>query len=127
MLLSASRRQARAASQEHDAILLTVAAPPADAEQLAAVAGELLARLGMQVVLRRVARLELAELRQPLARDSGYFARVWVSFGENGKARLYLEHAARDRVLVRDVADDAEILELVREELATFCRPRSRD
>lgn len=98
-------------------ILLTVAAPPAEAEQLAAVAGELLQRLAMQVALRRVERVDVRELRQPLAGEPPYFARVWITFGKTGKARLYLEHAARDRVLVRDVADDAHNPELVREEL----------
>jgi hypothetical protein len=98
------------------AILLTVAAPPNDAEALGAVARELLERLAMQVELRRVERLEMRELRQPL-REQPYFARVWVTVGSSGKARLYLEHAARDRVLVRDVEGDAHNPELVREEL----------
>lgn len=97
-------------------IQLTVAASPSDAEALAAVARELLERLAMQVELRRLERLDMRELRQPL-RDQPYFARVWVTFGKSGKARLYLEHAARDRVLVRDVTDDSQNPELVREEL----------
>ena len=97
-------------------VQLTVAAPPSDAEALAAVARELLERLGMQVELRRVERLDLRELRQPL-HNQPYFARVWVALGKTGKARLYLEHAARDRVLVRDVTGDAHNPELLREEL----------
>lgn len=98
-------------------ILLTVAAPAAEAEQLAAVARELLQRLAMKVALRRVERIDMRELRQALAGEPAYFARVWITFGKSGKARLYLEHAARDRVLLRDVADDAHNPELVREEL----------
>lgn len=97
-------------------IRLTVAAPASDAEALGAVARELLERLAMQVELRRVERIDVRELRQPL-KGQPYFARVWVTFGKSGKARLYLEHAARDRVLVRDVSDDAQNPELVREEL----------
>lgn len=98
-------------------VLLTVAAPAAEAEKLEAVASELLARLEMRVELRRVERIDVRELRQPLRREPAYFARVWIAFGETGGARLYLEHAARDRVLLRDVADDAHNPELVREEL----------
>lgn len=94
-----------------------MAAPAAEAEQLAAVARELLQRLQMQVALRRVERVDTRELRQALAGEPPYFARVWIAFDKTGKARLYLEHAARDRVLVRDVADDAHNPELVREEL----------
>jgi|GEM_PF-2959650 len=111
-------RNAPAAEPDHpDAILLTVAASAVEAEQTAAVARELLQRLAMQVELRRVERVDVRELRQPLTRGPAYFARVWIAFGKTGKARLYLEHAARDRVLVRDVANDAHNPELVREEL----------
>jgi hypothetical protein len=118
LCLSALGRNARADELDRqNAILLTVAAKPAEAEQMAAVARELLQRLAMRVVLRRVERVELRELRQPLTREPAYFARVWIDFGRTGKARLYLEHAARDRVLVRDVADDAHNRELLREEL----------
>ncbi len=98
-------------------ILLTVAAPPTEAAKLEAVAEELLKRLEMQVELRRVERIDLREIRQPLRREPAYFARVWIAFGRPGRARLYLEHAARDRVLVRDVTDDSNNPELVREEL----------
>ena len=98
-------------------ILLTVAAPPTEAGKLEAVAQELLKRLEMQVELRRVERIDVREIRQPLRREPAYFARVWIAFGKPGRARLYLEHAARDRVLVRDVTDDSNNPELVREEL----------
>ena len=106
-----------AESDRQPAILLTVAAEPAEAEQMAAVARELLGRLAMQVVLRQVERVDLRELRQPPMREPAYFARVWIGLGKTGRARLYLEQAARDRVLVRDVANDAHNAELVREEL----------
>ncbi len=98
-------------------ILLTVAAPPSEAGKLEAVAEELLKRLAMQVELRRVERIDVREIRQPLPREPAYFARVWIAFGKAGRARLYLEHAARDRVLIRDVTDDSNNPELVREEL----------
>jgi hypothetical protein len=98
-------------------ILLTVAAPPDEAAKLEAVARELLERLAMRVELRRVARIDVREIRQPLRREPAYFARVWIAFSKTGKARLYLEHSARDRVLLRDVTDDAHNPELVREEL----------
>jgi len=120
LLLGLVAFPARAHAQEAErerTILLTVAAPTAEAEQLAAVARELLQRLAMQVVLRRVERIDVRELRRALVGEPPYFARVWITFGKTGKARLYLEHAARDRVLVRDVADDAHNPELVREEL----------
>ena len=110
-----SPRVANAQSERDSTVQLTVAASPSDAEALGAVARELLARLAMQVELRRVVRLELRELRQE-QRSEPYFARVWVTLGPTG-ARLYLEHAARDRVLVRDVTDDANNPELLREEL----------
>ncbi len=98
-------------------ILLTVAAPANEAGKLEAVAEELLKRLEMQVELRRVERIDVREIRQPLRREPAYFARVWIAFGKPGRARLYVEHAARDRVLVRDVTDDSNNPELVREEL----------
>lgn len=108
-------RAANAQSGPGSTVQLTVAASPSDAEALGAVASELLARLAMQVELRRVERLNLRELRQSQG-GAPYFARVWVALGNAG-ARLYLEHAARARVLVRDVADDAHNPELLREEL----------
>ena len=110
-------KPARAQSAGRDStIQLTVAAPPSDAEALGAVVRELLERLAMQIELRRVERIDLRELRQA-PRGDAYFARVWVALGKSGKARLYLEHAARDRVLVRDVTDDTNNPELLREEL----------
>ncbi|HEX2877813.1 MAG TPA: hypothetical protein VHP33_41470 [Polyangiaceae bacterium] len=111
-----STQPALAQAGRDDTIQLTVAAPASEAEALGAVVRELLERLAMHVELRRVERLDMRELRQPL-RDQPYFARVWVAAGKSGKARLYLEHAARDRVLVRDVEGDAQNPELVREEL----------
>src|SRR5688500_6647961 len=98
-------------------ILLTVAAPADEAGQLEAVARELLARLQVQLELRRVPRLDLGEIRRRAAPGQAYFARVWIAFGPSGRARLYLAHAERDRVLVRQVAADSNNPELVREEL----------
>lgn len=97
-------------------VLLTVAAPSEEAQQLEAVARELLERLGMQLELRLVERVDVAEIRRP-APGQAYFARVWITLTRSGRARLYLEHAERDRVLVRDVAGDSSNPELVREEL----------
>jgi len=109
---------ARAQVESHGSVvLLTVAAPPDDAEKLEAVASELLERLQMQIELRRVERVDVGEVRQPLRGGPAYFARVWIAFAKSGRARLYLEHAARDRVLVRDVEADGHNPELVREEL----------
>jgi hypothetical protein len=98
-------------------VLLTVAAPPSDAAALQAVTRELLERLALRVELRQVEHIELQEIRQPPPGSARYFARAWVGFAPDGRARLYLEHAATDRVLVRDVNDDAHNPELVREEL----------
>ena len=120
MLLALSLFSAPASAQSDlrtSVVLLTVAASANDAEKLEAVVGELLERLQMQVELRRVERIDVAEVRQPLRGGPAYFARVWIAFAKSGRARLYLEHAARDRVLVRDVAADAHNPELVREEL----------
>jgi hypothetical protein len=111
-----ARLQAQAGARD-SVVLLTVAAPPDDAAALEAVARELLERLEMQVELRRVERIELQEIRQPPPSTTHYFARVWIGFAKSGRARLYLEQAARDRVLVRDVSNDAHNPELVREEL----------
>jgi hypothetical protein len=96
--------------------LISVAAPSAEAERLEAVARELLERLAMQVELRRVERVDVGEIRRRAVGQT-YFARVWIAFAQSGRARLYLEHSARDRVLVRDVAADSGNPELVREEL----------
>lgn len=98
-------------------MLLTVAAGANDAEALRAVTSELLERLSFEVELRRVERIELQEIRQPPPSSVRYFARAWIGFAQNGRARLYLEHTASDRVLVRDVSDEAHNPELVREEL----------
>lgn len=98
-------------------ILLTVAAPADEARQLEAVARELLARLEVQLELRRVARVDLREIRRRAAPGHAYLARVWIAFAQSGRARLYLEHAESDRILVRDVAADSNNPELVREEL----------
>jgi hypothetical protein len=116
LLLFSGPARAQAESRG-SVVLLTVAAPPDDAEKLEAVAGELLERLQMQVELRRVERIDVGEVRQPSRGGPAYFARVWIAFAKSGRARLYLEHAARDRVLVRDVDADAHNPELVREEL----------
>ena len=107
-----------AQSAERDStLLLSVAAPAQQAEPLEAVTRELLGRLDVQVELRRVARIEVADIRHALRPAQRYFARAWISFSKSGGARLYLEHSATDRVLVRDVAGDPNNPELVREEL----------
>ena len=116
LLVFSARALAQSPTRDN-VVLLTVAAPPDDAAALEAVARELLERLEMSVELRRVERVELQEIRQPPPSVTRYFARVWIAFAKNGRARLYLEHAARDRVLVRDVEADAHNAELVREEL----------
>jgi hypothetical protein len=110
--VSPARAQDRAST-----VLITVAAPASEAEQLEAVARELLSRLQMQVELRRVGRIAYSEIRRPLGPRQAYFARVWIAFTKSGRARLYLEHSERDRLLVRDVAPDSSNPELVREEL----------
>jgi hypothetical protein len=98
-------------------VLLSVAAPAGETEALEAVARELLARLEMQIEVRRVPRIDLAELRRALEPGARYFARVWITLSPAGSARLYLEHGASDRILVREVAGDASNAELAREEL----------
>jgi hypothetical protein len=106
-----------AASERSNTLLLTVAAPPAEAERLEAVTRELLARLSMQVEMRRVERIDLREIRQGLGPAREYFARVWIALSHPDRAWLYLEHGASDRVLVREVTGDANNPELMREEL----------
>jgi hypothetical protein len=96
---------------------LSVAAPAGETEGLEAVARELLARLDMQLEVRRVPRIDIAELRRALAPGERYFARVWITLSSSGRARLYLEHSASDRMLVREVVGDPSNPELLREEL----------
>lgn len=116
-LLVATLASAEARAQTPSSrVLLSVAAPSAEAERLEAVARELLERLEMQVELRRVERIDVGEIRRRAVGQT-YFARVWIAFAKSGRARLYLEHSERDRVLVRDVAADSGNPELVREEL----------
>ena len=98
-------------------MLLSVAAPAVETDALEAVARELLARLEVQIEVRRVPRIDLAELRRALAPADRYFARVWITLSPAGDARLYLEHGASDRILVREVAGDTNNPELAREEL----------
>jgi hypothetical protein len=106
-----------AAAERSRTLLLTVAAPAAEAERLEAVTREWLARLSMEVEMRRVDRIDVGEMRHALRPEQQYFARVWIVLSEPGHARLYLEHGASDRVLVREVTGDANNPELVREEL----------
>lgn len=106
-----------AAAERSNTLLLTVAAPAPEAERLEAVTRELLARLSMDVEMRRVVRIDVREMRQALGPAQEYFARVWIALPSPGRARLYLEHGASDRVLVREVTGDANNPELVREEL----------
>lgn len=108
--------EARAQGAPSSRVLISVAAPSVEAERLEAVARELLERLEMQVELRRVERVDVGEIRRRAVGQT-YFARVWIAFAQSGRARLYLEHSERDRVLVRDVAADSGNPELVREEL----------
>lgn len=103
------------ADERSSTLLLSVAAPAAETTRLETVARELLTPLDVQLELRRVPRIDLAELRRASAEP--YFARVWIAFSETGSARLYLEHGASDRLLVRDVPGDANNPELLREEL----------
>jgi hypothetical protein len=103
--------------ERSNTLLLSVAAPAGETERLEAVARELLARLDMQIEVRRVPRIDIAELRRALAPGERYFARVWIALSPSGRARLYLEHGASDRVLVREVLGDAGNPELTREEL----------
>lgn len=105
------------AGEPNNTLLLTVAAPAAEAERFEAVTRELLARLQMRVELRRVERIDVREVREGLGAVPGYFARVWIELPPASRARLYLEHGESDRVLVREVGGDASNPELVREEL----------
>lgn len=104
-------------SERGNTLLLCVAAPAGETERLEGVARELLSRLDVQIELRRVSRIDLAELRRRLAPGERYFARVFIALPPSGRARLYLEHGASDRVLVREVAGDPKNPELLREEL----------
>jgi hypothetical protein len=117
LALCALRTTAARAADRADAVLLSVAAPAAEAAQLEAVARELLERLEMRVEMRRVERIDVAEIRQALGPEQAYFARVWIAFAPSGRARLYLEHGESDRVLVREVGGEQNNAELVREEL----------
>lgn len=117
LALCALRPTAARAAERADAVLLSVAAPAAEAAQLEAVARELLQRLQMQVEMRRVEHIDVAEIRRALGPEQAYFARVWIAFAPSGRARLYLEHGESDRVLVREVGGELNNPELVREEL----------
>lgn len=114
LLPAAARAEAGARSST---LLLSVAAPSDEADRLEAVTRELLERLQVHVELRRVERISVAEMQRALTPEQRYFARVWIAFGPGGDARLYLEHSASDRLLVREVAGETNNPELLREEL----------
>lgn len=114
-MLSALSPVRALADERSSTLLLSVAAPADESERLVAVTRELLAPLSVSLELRQVARVDVAELRHASA--SGYFARVWIALSPSGSARLYLEHGASNRLLVRDVPGDPSNPELVREEL----------
>jgi hypothetical protein len=103
--------------ERSNTLLLSVAGPAGEAEELEVVARELLARLDMQIEVRRVPRIAVAELRRALEPGERYFARVWIALSPSGGARLYLEHGASDRILLREVLGDVKNPELAREEL----------
>jgi hypothetical protein len=117
LALFALRAAPAQGAERSNTLLLTVAAPASEAERLEAVVRELLGRLDMQVEMRRVERIDVSEIRRALGPAQQYFARVWIAFSSSGRARLYLEHGASDRVLVREVEGDASNPELLREEL----------
>ena len=112
-----AQAQAQPGAAASHRVLITVAAPSSETEQLEAVFRELLQRLEMEVELRRVEAIDVGEIRRRPPAGQSYFARVWIAFARSGRARVYLEHSERDRVLVRDVAADSSNPELVREEL----------
>ncbi|RYZ08415.1 MAG: hypothetical protein EOO73_08170 [Myxococcales bacterium] len=103
------------ADERSSTLLLSVAASAEESARLEAVTRELLEPLHVLLEVKRVSRVDLAELRRASAQ--AYFARVWIALAESGSARLYLEHGESDRVLVRDVPGDPNNPELVREEL----------
>jgi len=107
---------ARAWADERSNLLrLTVAAPAEESARLEAVTRELLEPFDVTLEVRRVPRIDLAELRR--APERACFARVWIALSATGSAKLYLEHGASDRLLLRDVPGDPNNPELVREEL----------
>lgn len=104
------------AEERRNTLLLSVAATAEEASRLEGVTRELLAPLAVQLELRRVPRVDISEMRRASA--SAYFARVWIALSAAGSARLFLEHGASDRLLVRDVPGNPDNPELLREELA---------
>jgi hypothetical protein len=117
MLLLACLSASRSAQAQPSRVLFTVVVNENETKELGAVAAELLERLQLEVELERVERIDVGEIRKPPARSRTYFARVWIAFAPSGRARLYLEHAATDRVLVREVEGNSQNPELVREEI----------
>lgn len=114
MLIALSPARARA-DERSNVLLLTVAGSADESAGLEAVTRERLERLDVRLEMRRVRSIDPTEMRRPASR--AYFARVWITLNARGSARLYLEHAASDRLLVRDVPGDAANPELLREEL----------
>lgn len=113
-MLSALWTQRARAAERGSTLLLSVAAPTEESARLEAVAREVLQPLDVQLEVRRVPRVDVADLRR--VSPEAYFARVWIALSA-GSARLYLEHGESDRLLVRDVPGDPNNPELVREEL----------
>jgi hypothetical protein len=60
-------------SERSNTLLLSVAARAGETERLEAVARELLARLDVHIEVRRVPRIDIAELRRPLEPGERYF------------------------------------------------------
>jgi hypothetical protein len=103
---------------------LVIAGDVADAAALAEIAGELLQRLGVELRVTRIGRLDPADVVTPDPAALPVVARAWVELAPAAGARggpqatLYLVDAAWERVRVRRVPLGDGVDEVVREELA---------
>jgi hypothetical protein len=115
-LLERAPRAETRSTTEAGRVLLVVAAEPGEAKALGQVATELLGRLSVTVELRRVARIDLAEVGRP-SDGARYLARIYVDLRRADSAALFFVDSAHDRILIREIARPPGSEEVAREEL----------
>lgn len=98
-------------------ILLVVAGEPAETEQLAQVAAELLGRLAVTVRADRVEHIDTVQIARAALTNSEYIARAFVDLREPRRVTLWFVDPAHDRILVRQLDRLPTNDEVMREEL----------
>lgn len=118
MLLALAIGGARPARAQSAKVDVVVAAAPSSEEQLVLVLTELLARLQVDLELRRETVILPATVVTPPTSPRPALARAFIDATQPNVALLYLVDGPWERVLVRRIALDHGLDEVAREQLA---------